>query len=104
VGRIFRADIAGRLTWLGVVSAAMAGEESSELNPSNVQGICPAGWHLPSKAEWEQLRTHLIANGYNYDDSTIGNKIAKSLASESGWDTSTVGGLRAMAICSFKKK
>ena len=20
--------------------------------PSGVQGICPSGWHLPSKAEW----------------------------------------------------
>ncbi len=24
-------------------------------NPSGVQGICPKGWHIPSKAEWEQL-------------------------------------------------
>lgn len=23
--------------------------------PSGVQGICPSGWHLPSKAEWKIL-------------------------------------------------
>jgi uncharacterized protein (TIGR02145 family) len=36
-------------------SSAMNGAASSNTNPSNVQGICPDGWHLPSKAEWEQF-------------------------------------------------
>ncbi|MBR5983081.1 MAG: fibronectin type III domain-containing protein [Bacteroidales bacterium] len=40
--------------------AAMNGEESSDKNPSGVQGICPEGWHLPSYAEWTQL-TNAIA-------------------------------------------
>ncbi len=35
--------------------AAMNGSSSSGSNPSGVQGICPAGWHLPSAAEWTQL-------------------------------------------------
>ncbi|MBQ2351534.1 MAG: hypothetical protein II394_04910, partial [Bacteroidales bacterium] len=35
--------------------AAMNGAESSDANPSGVQGICPDGWHLPSNAEWTQL-------------------------------------------------
>jgi uncharacterized protein (TIGR02145 family) len=33
----------------------MNGAASSNTNPSNVQGICPNGWHLPSKAEWQQF-------------------------------------------------
>ncbi len=36
-------------------SSAMNGAASSNTNPSNVEGICPDGWHLPSKAEWEQF-------------------------------------------------
>ncbi|MEI7725807.1 MAG: FISUMP domain-containing protein [Bacteroidota bacterium] len=40
-------------------SPAMKGAASSNTNPSNVQGICPSGWHLPSKAEWQQLGTSL---------------------------------------------
>jgi len=36
-------------------NTAMNGAESSAANPSGVQGICPAGWHLPSNAEWIQL-------------------------------------------------
>jgi len=31
----------------------------SDSNPSHRQGICPAGWHLPSNAEWDQLVTFL---------------------------------------------
>jgi len=36
-------------------SPAMKGAASSNTNPSNVQGICPDGWHLPSKSEWQEL-------------------------------------------------
>jgi uncharacterized protein (TIGR02145 family) len=46
----------GRLyTW----SAAMDGASSSNGNPSGVQGVCMDGWHLPSKAEFEQMVTFL---------------------------------------------
>lgn len=50
---------------------------------------CPEGWHIPSDAEWTTLVNCLIANGYNYDESTSGNKIAKSLAISSEWAPST---------------
>ena len=53
---------------------------------------CPEGWHLPSDAEWTQLEEYLIANGYNYDGTTTGNKIAKSMANYSGWNTSSTVG------------
>jgi len=50
------ANIYGRLyTW----AAAMNGAASSNTNPSNVQGIAPDGWHLPSKAEWQELADYL---------------------------------------------
>jgi uncharacterized protein (TIGR02145 family) len=57
-----------------------------------VQGICPNGWHVPAESEWNILENYLIENGYNYDGSTIGNKIGKSLASVSGWTISTSEG------------
>ncbi|MDP3150566.1 MAG: FISUMP domain-containing protein [Ignavibacteria bacterium] len=40
-------------------ATAMKGAKSSTTNPSNVQGIAPVGWHLPSKAEWQQLADYL---------------------------------------------
>ena len=55
----------------------------------NTGKLCPTGWHVPSDAEWTTLETYLIANGYNYDGSITGNKIAKSMASTTGWNSST---------------
>ena len=40
-------------------TAAMNGEASSTTNPSGIQGVCPAGWHLPSDAEWTVLTDYL---------------------------------------------
>jgi uncharacterized protein (TIGR02145 family) len=39
--------------------AAMNGASSSSSNPGGVQGVCPAGWQLPSDAEWTQLTDYL---------------------------------------------
>ena len=39
--------------------AAMNEAPSSSSNPSGVQGVCPAGWHLPSDAEWTELTDFL---------------------------------------------
>jgi len=54
--------------------------------------LAPTGWHIPTDAEWTTLENYLIANGYNYDGTKTGNKIAKSLASTIGWSTSTNAG------------
>lgn len=65
-------------------SAVMHGENSSGANPSGVQGICPYGWHVPSKAEWSQLVTFVGTQSEHQCDGNY-NNIAKSLASKSGW-------------------
>jgi len=49
------------------------------------KAFAPNGWHVPTDTDWNTLEEYLIANGYNYDGSSTGNKIAKSLASTSGW-------------------
>ena len=54
--------------------------------------FAPEGWHVPSDAEWTTLEEHLIANGYNYDSTTTGNKIAKAMASTTGWVSQTNAG------------
>jgi len=53
---------------------------------------CPCGWHVPTDAEWTQLENHLIANGMNFDNTTQGNKIAKSMASKNMWQASSIFG------------
>lgn len=56
------------------------------------RNVCPTGWHMPSHEELISLINFLIANGYNYDGTTNGDKIAKSLASTSGWNSSSIAG------------
>jgi len=55
----------------------------------NTGKLAPNGWHVPTYVEWTTLQNYLIANGFNYDGTTTGNKIAKSLAFNSLWSTDT---------------
>jgi uncharacterized protein (TIGR02145 family) len=58
----------------------LAGALPSETDPSGVTGICPAGWHLPSDAEWDRLVSFIgttIAT-----DATAGT----TLKASSGWN------------------
>ncbi len=36
-------------------NTVMQGASASDSDPSGVQGVCPKGWHVPSKAEWDKL-------------------------------------------------
>jgi hypothetical protein len=62
---------------------------------TDAKNIAPVGWHVPTDTELTTLENYLITNGYNYDGTTSGNKIAKSLATSTGWTsnsgTGTVG-------------
>ena len=70
---------------------AVMGIHDNDENTPNKE-FAPEGWHVPTDAEWTTLENYLIANGYNYDDTTEGNKIAKSVASTTGWNSSTTTG------------
>jgi len=54
--------------------------------------LAPAGWHVPTDAEWDFLQNYLIANGYNWDGTATGNKIAKSMAAQADWIVSKARG------------
>ena len=63
------------------------------VNHANPKNIAPTGWRVPYDADWDDLQSYLIANGYNWDGTTMGNKIAKSLAAKTDWNKySTVVG------------
>ena len=72
-------------TW----NAVMHGEDSSNNKPSGVQGIAPAGWHVPSESECEQLKGY-IEKQSRYNDGA--GHSAKALAATSGWDSSETDG------------
>ena len=67
-------------------------DAASLSDPSLRKEFAPVGWHVPSDTEWSILEEYLISSGYNYDGTTTGNKIGKSMASTSGWGVSTVEG------------
>ena len=71
---------------------AVMGIHDAEPTTPNKE-FAPEGWHVPTDAEWTTLEEHLIANSYNYDGTTTGNKIAKSMASTTGWNSSTTTGV-----------
>lgn len=66
-------------TW----AAAMNGAESNDEVPGGVQGVCPAGWHLPSESEWKELE---------YD---LG--MSKLIAADIGWRGYEEGGMLKQA-------
>ena len=68
---------------------AVAGIHDTDPDTANKE-FAPVGWHVPTDAEWTTLENYLIANGYNYDSTTTGNKIAKAMASTTGWISSTI--------------
>ena len=71
---------------------AVAGIHDTDPNTPNKK-LAPEGWHIPSNEEWQILENYLIDNGYNYDGTTEGNKIAKAMASTTGWNSSINGGV-----------
>lgn len=78
-------DIYGLLyTW----RAVMRGSSSSNSNPSGVQGVCPNGWHVPSDSEWGQLISY-VSSQSQYTCSGNSSYVSKSLASVTGWNSST---------------
>jgi len=86
-------NIYGRLySWAEVMNSS----SSSSTNPSNVQGICPEGWHLPSDNEWKQLEIFLgmsqaQADAQDYRGSNQGSQIKSSTGWISGNGTNSSG-------------
>lgn len=62
-------------------AAVMQGESGS-----TVQGICPAGWHVPSDADWDTLTTYVSSvEAYKCNSS-----IASALSDSTGWKSSSI--------------
>ena len=50
--------------------------------------VCPKGWHLPNKEEWERVEHHLVLMGMSCGDG-LQKQVAKAMASETGWQTNS---------------
>lgn len=80
-----RVDMYGLLyNW----KAVMENSNSSNSNPSGIQGVCPTGWHVPSESEWSQLLSY-VSSQSEYICGGDSTQIAKALASKYGWGNYT---------------
>ena len=82
----------GRLyTWTAAVgkSETECGRgHSCDLGGGDIQGVCPQGWHLPSKAE---LKALIVAVDGSITEYTTPNTAGIKLKSASGWNNSGNG-------------
>ena len=66
-------------------AAVMNGEPSTNADPSTVLGVCPAGWHVPSTAEFDVLVNYVKSKD---EYKCNGSSIVKALAANTGWTSS----------------
>lgn len=78
--------------------AALNGYAPSNQKPSLVQGVCPDGWFLPSKAEWDALHSYLKEDGRFHIPNLPNTNVIKSCVATSTvpnggmWNISTEPG------------
>jgi uncharacterized protein (TIGR02145 family) len=71
--------------------ATMNGSETTNANPSGVQGVCPDGWHVPSRSEYLELANFLGGH------SVAGGKM-KTTGTEI-WSTPNTGATNESSFC-----
>ena len=78
--------------YIGSISGNVYNWDGSMLGTASttlpVQGICPSGWHIPTTAEFDELKTYV--QGQTAYQCSSSSNIAKALAYTSGWTSSTV--------------
>ncbi|MCQ2336608.1 MAG: hypothetical protein MJ010_05465 [Paludibacteraceae bacterium] len=65
--------------WAAAVGVADGWEQTSAFS-GNRQGICPNGWHVPSRAEWQTLYDYIYSA-----QKLTSNAVGKYLKTTSGW-------------------
>ena len=78
----------GRLyTWaaaLGKTEEECGRRQDCGQPSGNIRGVCPQGWHLPSRAEWMTLAVAVDESITEFSNNT--NAAGKALKSRTGWD------------------
>lgn len=88
--------------WWAAVGEQNATGGDANAVPSGIQGVCPNGWHLPSKAEWKILEDYVAnqlpevdGNGDYSDYGTTYQHDCKNvwgaLAAQTGWGATSMG-------------
>jgi uncharacterized protein (TIGR02145 family) len=82
-------------TWAAanIGTSATEGSDAFSGTVSTRQGICPAGWHLPSDYEWTQLTDVISASADGVYSTTTGTgNVGTKMKSRTAVDDQTTGG------------
>lgn len=60
-------------------------------SPTPYQGVCPMGWHIPTKTDWRELFDFVL-------EKTDGVFIARPLKSTDGWETPETAGTNSFGF------
>ena len=64
--------------------------QTTTMAPSGIQGVCPAGWHIPSEGEWQILDLEVNGSAFDFNnDYHLGGNFTGKLAKGCSWQTST---------------
>lgn len=77
-------------TWMEATNVNCNYGDKTCTSPTTVQGVCPDGWHIPSKKEWNLLKSMLAGDSVNGAKLTYA--IGDVLQNVYGFAPSTYGG------------
>jgi len=93
-------EVTGSSAWSGLSTGARCDYNNDAANVAaygrlynwfavtNVAGLCPNGWHVPTDGEWTALEDYITAQGFN---GTEGTALKSTSGWLSGWGTDNFG-------------
>lgn len=71
--------------WLGALDTVLT--EAKNISFTNRRGICPEGWHIPTRDEFETLISYVHSLDCHYRCGENTSSISKALASKNYWQS-----------------
>ena len=86
--RYYPNNNSSRLAVYGYLYNWRAVVHNEEGNSGHIQGICPEGWHVPTKAEWDKLILY-VKSKEEYHCGGSADNYLKAMSATFGWNSST---------------